>query len=120
MQYQFAQIIEKKENPTLLNYGFLDGGFYTVTNITPNVKYFHKPNIKYENYPEIMDEQNRYIKDSIIDFVVLKLMDTSESTQIPYLYENYEEVKTIYVSDVNSYYMLFQIKDKNEEVIINE
>ncbi len=120
LQYQFAQIIEKKENPTLLNYGFLDGGFYTVTNITPNVKYFHKPNIKYENYPEIMDEQNRYIKDSIIDFVVLKLMDTSESTQIPYLYENYEEVKTIYISDVNSYYMLFQIKDKDEEVIINE
>ncbi len=120
LQYQFAQIIEQKENPSLLNYGFLDGGFYTVTNIIPNIKYFHMSNIKYENYPEILDEQNRYIKESVTDFVVLKLMHTSESIQIPYLYENYKEVKTIYVPDVNSYYMLFQIKDKDEEVIINE
>ena len=121
VQYQFAQIIEESQNPTLLNYGFLDGGFYTITNITPNIKYFHKPNIKYENYPQIMDEQNRYIRESIVDFVVLKLNNISESNQIPYLHENYEEVKTIYVSNMDSYYMLFHIKNnKSEEVPINE
>lgn len=39
-QYQFKTIIEQVENPTLLNYGFLDGGFYTVCNIIPDCKAF--------------------------------------------------------------------------------
>ena len=29
VQYQFASIVKETENATLLNYGFLDGGFYT-------------------------------------------------------------------------------------------
>lgn len=111
VQYQFAEIINQKENATLLNYGFLDGGFYTVTNITPNTKYFHKPNIAYENFPEIMDEQNRYIKETLIDFVVIKVDTQEDSFSIPYLYENYEKIKTVYSNDINQYYMLFQVKD---------
>ncbi len=109
VQYQFAEIILEKPNATLLNYGALDGGFYTVTGIVPNVKYFHEPNIKYENYPEIMDEQNRYIKEKIIDFVVIKVDTKEESYDIPNLYENYNMVKNVYVSDEDSYYMLFKI-----------
>lgn len=108
VQYQFAEIINQKPQATLLNYGFLDGGFYTVTGITPNIKYFHKPNIAYENYPIIMDEQNRYIKEIVIDFVVIKVAKEEDSLEIPYLYENYKKVKTMYVEGVNSYYMLFE------------
>lgn len=108
VQYQFAKIINQKPNPTLLNYGFLDGGFYTVTGIVPNIKYFHKPNISYENYPIIMDEQNRYIKELIVDFVVIRVQKEEDSVQIPYLYENYKKIKTNYVEGVNCYYMLFE------------
>lgn len=112
VQFQFAKIIEQKTNATLLNYGFLDGGFYTVTNIVPNIKYFHKPNISYEKYPEIMDEQNRYIKERLIDFVVIMTQNEENSHDIPYLYENYEKVTTQYVEEVSHYYMLFEIKEK--------
>lgn len=108
VQYQFAEIINQKSQSTLLNYGFLDGGFYTVTGIVPNVKYFHKPNIEYEKYPIIMDEQNRYIKDLVVDFVIIRVQKEDESLQIPYLYENYKKVKSRYVEGVNCYYMLFE------------
>lgn len=110
VQYQFAEIINKKPEATLLNYGFLDGGFYTVTGIMPNIKYFHKPNIAYENYPIIMDEQNRYIKELVVDFVVIRVIKEEDSLQIPYLYENYNKIKTNYVEGVNCFYMLFERK----------
>ncbi len=44
-QYKFQKIICSVENPTLLNYGFLDGGFYTTTGIVPESKYFCRLNI---------------------------------------------------------------------------
>ncbi len=116
VQYQFAEIIKQQPNATLLNYGFLDGGFYTVTNIVPNIKYFHKPNIEYEKYPEIMDEQNRYIKEKITNFVIIRVLDEEESNNIPYLYENYEKIKTIYKEDINCYYMLFKEKSETNGV----
>ncbi|MDD7593154.1 MAG: glycosyltransferase family 39 protein [Peptoniphilaceae bacterium] len=39
-QFQFAEIINKKPNATLLNMGFLDGGFYTTTGIVPSERAF--------------------------------------------------------------------------------
>lgn len=92
----------------MLNYGFLDGGFYTVTGIMPDFKYFHKPNIAYENYPIIMDEQNRYIREKLIDFVVIRVPKEEDSLQIPYLYKNYNKIKSSFVWGVNNYYMLFE------------
>ena len=75
----------------------------------PNIKHFHKPNIQYENYPEIMDEQNRYIREKIVDFVVIRVLQEDDSYNIPYLYDNYNRIKTVYVGDVNCYYMLFEL-----------
>lgn len=108
VQYQFAEIINQKPDATLLNYGFLDGGFYTVTGIVPDFKYFHKPNIEYEKYPEIMDEQNRYLREKTVDFVVIRVLKEEDSLQIPCLYENYTRLQTKYVEGVNCYYMLFE------------
>ncbi len=108
VQYEFAKIIQEKPNATLLNYGFLDGGFYTTSNIVPNVKYFHKPNIEHERYPEIENEQNRYIQEKLIDFVVIKVENEEDSYNIPYLYENYKKIKSVYQDD---YYILFQVKN---------
>jgi len=111
VQYQFAEIINQKEHATLLNYGFLDGGFFTVTDISPNVKYFSAPNIKYENYPEIIDEQNRYIKEALVDFIVIKVENQDQGKDIPYLYENYEKIKErLVVEEAKYYYMLFEKK----------
>lgn len=112
VQYQFAKIINEKPNATLLNYGFLDGGFYTVTGIMPDFKYFQNQNIDYENYPIIMNEQNRYIKEALADFVILKLLNEDESFNVPCLYENYKKIDTKYVESVNCYYMLFEKIEK--------
>lgn len=111
VQFQFAEIINQKHKATILNYGFLDGGFYTVTGITPNVKYFQNQNISHDEYPIIMDEQQRYIKEKMMDFVILKLLNTDESLTIPYLYENYDKIESRYVEEVNCHYMLFKLKD---------
>ena len=110
VQYQFAELIKEKPNATILNYGFLDGGFYTVTNTIPNIKYFHKPNIKYENYPQIMDDQNKYIKEKTTDFVIIRIEKEEDSYNIPHLYENYNKIKTVYEPNVKNYYILFRIK----------
>ena len=68
-QYKFKEIIEQKENPTLLNYGFLDGGFYTVCNIIPNCKAFCKLNIPLE---EMYRLQKNYVEAGLCDFVVTR------------------------------------------------
>ncbi len=66
-QYQFATIINESNDVTLMNYGFLDGGFYTTTGIIPSSKYFCTLNVKTE---EIRQKQLQTIQVQEIDFVV--------------------------------------------------
>ncbi len=68
-QYQFAEIISQTEDATLLNYGFLDGGFYTVADIVPTCKYFCYLNIA---LPEIMQTQRAYVAQGRVDYVVTR------------------------------------------------
>lgn len=89
-QFVFADLI--KENKTILNYGFLDAGFYFTTRTIPSVYYFEKQNVSYKIYKENMDEQNRYIKDKKIDYVIVK---TNKAKKVPKLTENYKLVKTM-------------------------
>ena len=69
MQYQFAAKIAETPGATLLNYGFMDAGFYTAAQITPNVKYYHQTNVPLR---EMLDEQVRYIHDGVCDYVVTR------------------------------------------------
>ena len=69
MQYQFAAVIDQTPGATLLNYGFMDAGFYTAANIAPTVKYFHQANVPLQ---EMLDEQERYIADGVCDYVVTR------------------------------------------------
>lgn len=69
MQYQFAAKIAETPGATLLNYGFMDAGFYTAAQITPNVKYYHQTNVPLQ---EMLDEQVRYIRDGVCDYVVTR------------------------------------------------
>lgn len=68
-QYQIKNIVMSSnlENPTLLNYGFLDSGFYTTCGIVPNEKYFCQFNIPLQ---EIHFSQARCIEELKVDFVV--------------------------------------------------
>lgn len=68
-QYKFQKIICSVENPTLLNYGFLDGGFYTTTGIVPESKYFCRLNIP---LPEMVVSQSLEVYHQKTDFVVTR------------------------------------------------
>ena len=68
-QYIFANKISQIENPTLLNYGFLDGGFYLAADILPTTKYFCHLNLK---STEMEDSMNEYIDGGVTDFVVTR------------------------------------------------
>lgn len=81
-QFKFNEIISQTENPTLLNYDFLDGGFYTVSNIMPNCKFFCGLNIPYN---EIKETQDYFIENKLVDYVVTREKVLSNEQQ-----ENYE------------------------------
>lgn len=70
-QYQAKAVMDASgiDHPTLLNYGFLDGGFYTVADIVPQCRYFCYLNV---GLPEIMEEQDRYIAEGRADFVITR------------------------------------------------
>ncbi len=114
VQYRFAERINEINDPTLLNYGGLDYGFYTTTGIIPNIRFFQRQNMTYQQFPLMMDEQNRYIRDREVEFVVMRINSSSDASQlnIPYLYENYNLVMV----DSQTYewykftYLLFQLK----------
>ena len=94
VQQTFAKIIRQVPHATLLNYGSLDGGFYFAANILPTVRYFESQNVDYSVYPENMDEQNRYIKEGKVTFVVARepAKVLPSHVQIPYLKEKYHLV----------------------------
>lgn len=72
-QFIFADIIEKSEEKTLLNYYGLDFGLYTTSGITPKYYFFMKNNIPNENYPKMRKNQRKYIKsDERPKFVIAK------------------------------------------------
>lgn len=69
MQYSFAEIISKTPDATFLNYGSLDSGVYTTTNIVPTCKYFCGLNIRLE---ELTRTQDYYVENGLIDFVLCR------------------------------------------------
>lgn len=75
-QYRFAAIVESYDDPTLLNYRFLDGGFYTAAGVIPTEKYFCALNL---SLPEIKEEQDRCVAEGRTDFVVT--MDRKKTSE---------------------------------------
>lgn len=68
-QFQFARIIHQTPDATLLNYFFLDGGFYTAAGILPNCPAFCLLNMPLQEY---IDLQNQYVEEGLVDYVVTK------------------------------------------------
>ena len=107
-QYQFAEIINQKEDATLLNYGFLDGGFYFASGAKPACRYFCYFNI---NPPEMWKEQNACIQNGEADFIVTRQYQLEEYSLDTSKYELVKEV-TDFPFDKNlkfSYYLYQKI-----------
>ncbi|MED4839844.1 MULTISPECIES: hypothetical protein [Heyndrickxia] len=114
-QQTFAKVINQTANPTLLNYGDLDGGFYLAANLVPNVKYFEKQNIDPKVYPENMQAQNRYIMEKKVKFVVIRKSRLNlRPLHVPYLEQNYRLIKKQFqIVEGKPYdYLLYKQKSK--------
>lgn len=112
VQYKFKKIINQTENPKILNYGYLDMGFYTVTGTVPNTRYFEKLNFKYNKYPENMDELNKYVDNKEIDYVIFirkKVEDFPITESLGKTYELIAEEEQKY-EGINLKYYLYKLK----------
>lgn len=114
VQFKFASIIKQTKNPTLLNFGSLDLGFYFASDIIPKLRFFENQNIDYARFPLILDEQNRYIKEKLIDFVVIVLPDETSVMNLdklsPVLMNNYQVINEDYQTYEDNEYIYLLLK----------
>lgn len=103
-QYQFAQTIATVEDATLLNYGFLDGGFYFAAESVPECKYFCYFNI---NTQEMWDMQKDCIENGKVDFIVTRRYPLDRYSPNASLYTLVDEA-TFYFSGTDYTYYLYQ------------
>ena len=101
-QYRFAETICQKQDAALLNYGFLDGGFYMAAGVTPNCRYFCRLNIE---LPEMDEEQRRMIEERRVDFVVTR-NDRLEDSEIDSTgYRLADTANIVFERELNTYYL---------------
>ncbi len=108
-QYQIGEIVKEKEDASLLNYFFIDGGFYLGAETIPNVRFFQKANLSYIKFPQMQDEQKRYIEDGVIDFIVTRSFEENDKHQEFILDQGYLLVQAYGQEDFT--FFLYQLKD---------
>ncbi len=103
-QYKFAQIINSVESPTLLNYGFLDGGFYYAADVVPNCRFFCNFNVA---APDMWETQWDMLWAGEFDFVVTR------AYELPATFTKYELVSTadMMFENIDFTYYLYQLKE---------
>lgn len=105
VQYRFAKIIQTVENPTLLNYGFLDGGFYFASGAQPACRYFCYFNI---NAEEMWYEQQDCIESGGADFIVTRHYKLSQYSVNHTKYELVDSASHPFDENYEYTYYLYQ------------
>ncbi|MCM1125239.1 MAG: hypothetical protein NC429_02075 [Lachnospiraceae bacterium] len=67
--YQFKEIVEETENPTLLNISCLDAGLYTVCDIVPTCRWFQTQTIHLD---DVLKDQEQYIREGRTDYIIAR------------------------------------------------
>lgn len=104
--YQFAETINTVEDAKILNYGFLDGGFYYAAGVDPSNKFFCTLNI---DAPDMWVSQRKAINNGEVDFVITRRYPLSQYNVKTSLYELADEA-TFYFEGVDFTYYLYQKK----------
>lgn len=110
-QYKFAEYMhDRYKEPTSLDYGFLDGGFYTVADIVPNVWAFC--GLNWDN-PRMYQSQLEAIKNKKVNFVILRALSGVAVIIPDYLEQNYKLVmkKSQYRVNTKFTYYLYENKE---------
>ena len=68
-QYKFASIINQTEDPKIITYDIIDGGFYLASGVSPSNRYFTYMNF-IENNEEAVEEQDRLIEEGYFDYII--------------------------------------------------
>jgi hypothetical protein len=105
-QYRFAEIIRQEENPTLLNYGFLDGGFYFASGVLPGTPYFCTLNISLKDMENAL---KRSIRQGETMFVVTRSRELDR--EAPYTLAG--EASMVFEGRKWTYY-LYRLKENAE------
>ena len=67
--YRFAKLINTVEDPQILNYGFLDGGFYYAADVLPSCEFFCTLNI---DHPDMWQTHRNAMLNGEFDFVITR------------------------------------------------
>ena len=105
--YKFAETINQVENATLLNFGFLDAGFYHAADVLPNCTFFCTFNV---NAPGMWETQYAYIKHGLVDFVITRRKPLTEYNCDSSKYELVDTANMIFEGYDFTYY-LYQLKE---------
>ena len=99
--YEFAQIIKQEDDATVLNYGCLDTGIYTLAEKEPTTKYFCRLNLN--NFEEMDQEQRRMVDERKVDFIITLTGTPDEDTSL----EGYKQVayKNQYLTGGSHYHL---------------
>ncbi len=107
-QYRFARIINEVEDPTVLNYGFLDGGFYFAADVVPECYFFCRLNV---NAPGMYDIPRYYMNEMEADFVVTRDKPLEEYAKVDaYLFECVDTAQLYFEGKTRTYY-LYRLKN---------
>ncbi len=114
VQYKFAEIINKYEDKTILNYGFIDTGFYLVTDTIPNVRFFHTMN--FDDFREMKESQQRYIKNKKTNFVICISIEKNFECNNEFVLKNYKLLDIErHNDDYGLYYALYVRRNEDDK-----
>ncbi len=102
--YRFAATIQQVEDAKILNYGFLDAGFYFAADVEPTCKYFCTLNI---NTPDMWLLQKEAIESGELDFIITRRYTLDRYSPDSSKYVCIDEV-TMPFEGVNFTYYLYQ------------
>ena len=97
-QYRFAEIIRQQEDQTLLNDGFLDGGFYFAAGILPSDPYFCTLNID-------LPEMEKALRDSVRQGKTAFVVTRSKKLQDSGVYRLADEANMVFEGRNWTYYL---------------
>lgn len=114
-QIQIAKIVNQVKDATILNYNFLDGGFYLSTGSKlPNTRFFCRQNIPRQAWPQLYEEQEALIANKEVTFVVVRYgrgRALDEFVESEELGVYYTKIRTVYEEIDNYYYALYALNE---------
>ena len=96
--YRFVETIRQAEDQSLLNYGFLDGGFYFAAGSLPSTRFFCTIN---NDLPEMQEEHRTAISEGKTEFIITRQQKLKNAS----LYELVDEAEMFFEGRTWTYYL---------------